>query len=205
MNTVKVKICGVTDIETALIAKDSGTDFIGFIFVPRTKRTISIETAKKIRAVVPLFVKVVGVFRNQSVEEVNRIADIVGLDFVQLHGEESVAYCTQISKSIIKGFTLPIDFSVEEIKKIMQTYTVEYFLIDRETQGEGNMHDGEKVKQLTTSFKIFYSGGLTPDNVIDAVHAKPFAVDVSSGVETKGEKDHVKIQTFLAKAKGISL
>lgn len=200
---VKVKICGIKTLEAAQAAVDAGSDFLGFNFVPTSKRLISAEIAKQIISQLPKKVSKVGVFLDADVPEVNKLIDYLNLDYVQLHGDESPEYLRSINNAkIIKTFSLVSDFDVEGTTKRMKMYKVDYFLLDREKQGRGELLRSEKVRQLTSIFPIILSGGLIIDNVAEAVQvAKPKAVDVAAGVETNGEKDIEKIIRFIKNAK----
>lgn len=203
MNSVKVKICGVRTIPAAQAVAQAGGDFIGFNFIPTSKRAISLEQAKKIRAIIPSSVKVVGVFQDAPQGIVNEYKDALQLDFIQLHGNESQEYITQITGAqVIKVITVPASFDVNQVFQKIQSYTVNYFMLDREKQAEYLLNP-DLVREITGRFPIFLAGGLTPENVSHIVqHARPFAVDVASGIETDGKEDMQKIQKFILNAKG---
>lgn len=193
---VKVKICGIRTVEAAKAALDAGADFLGFNFVRSSRRFIAPEKARKIIKKVKGKTQIVGVFQNAALEEVNRIADDLSLDLVQLHGNESSDFCRKVTTSVIKAFRLPA---------AMKQYDVVYYMIDRERRGEGEMVDFVKARQLAEKFPLFFSGGLTTDNVYEVVKTvKPFAVDVAGGVETDGEQDIEKIREFIRRAKSVS-
>lgn len=195
-NNVKVKICGIRTLENAQEAIAAGADFLGFNFVPTSKRYIDPKNAKKIIDAIRGSIKIVGIFKNQPVEEVNKIAEVLDLDFVQLHGEENEAYMRQINKRIIKKYDIKSDFEINK----QNAYT----LIDREVQGEGKMVDLEKAKKIVNKYPTFFSGGLTSDNVAEVVKkVKPFAVDVAGGVETNGKIDNDKMKRFIRSAKEV--
>lgn len=198
-----VKICGIQDIETAQATVDAGADFLGFIFVPGSKKFIEANDAKVIIDAISGRVKTVGVFQDQPIDEVNRVADMLGLDYVQLHGVATSDDVVKINTKVIKAFNLPSDFDVDEMKTQMSQYRVEFFLLDREIQGEGRHLNMQKVFNLTKEFPIFVSGGLNA-GIIEAVikTTRPAGVDVSSGVETSGKKDVEKIKKFITIAKG---
>ncbi len=203
--SIKVKICGIRSLEAAQAALNSGADFLGFIFVPNTKRYITPEDAKKIiDSARSEEIKIIGVFRDQPLEEVNQITEKLNLDYVQLHGQETPEYVNQINSKIIKAFNLSSNFDTEKTSSKMEKYKADYFMLDRQIVGEGDMLDPYLVNELASEFPVFLSGGLTPDNVQQVLKVvKPFAVDVSSGVETNGEKDLVKIKKFISLVKKI--
>ncbi len=202
---VKVKICGIRSLEAAQAAIDAGADFLGFNFVRSSKRYIKPEIAKKIIHESRIMnqesrqIRFVGVFQNQSVDRVNAISDLIGLDYVQLHGEEDDTYIMQMKKPVIKSISSEISYFVRNDK-------VEYFLIDRQVQGQGEMVNVEKAKEMSEKFKVFLAGGLTPDNVAAIVkEVRPFAVDVAGGIETDGKEDLEKIKKFVKNAKNVIL
>lgn len=193
--SVKVKICGVRTVEAAVAAVEAGADFLGFNFVPSSKRKISIERAKGIAAFVRGKVAVVGVFQNQILEEVNNIVKEVGLDFVQLHGQEDNLYIKKIQVPVIKSFTI--------FDNPANTYA-RYIMLDRIVQGKGDMVDVKKAKVLAETFPLFLAGGLTPENISEVMRkVQPFAVDVAGGVETAGIQDEEKIALFIRKVKDV--
>ncbi len=195
----KVKICGIKTLEAAKISITAGADFLGFNFVPTSKRYIKPEQAKKISDRFGLNnIRLVGVFQDEKSEVINKLIDYLKLDLVQLHGDESPEYLGSIKNAkIIKTLSLPANFDVKKIIKIMRNYKADYFLLDREVQGKGEMLNLEKVHQLTSLFPIILAGGLTASNVGNIVRlTKPYAVDVAAGVETNGIKDKEKIINF---------
>lgn len=193
-------------MESAEAAVNSGAEFLGFIFVPSSRRYIKPEDAKPIIELVRKSIKIVGVFKNQTLEEVNKISSLLGLDYVQLHGQESAEYCSQINTKVIKAFALDSNFDVAETKDKMSKYSVDYFLLDRKKQGEGEMLDLQTVKALASEFPVILAGGLNPDNVVEIIRiVKPQIVDVASGVETDGIQDLEKIKSFIKNAKEVNL
>jgi phosphoribosylanthranilate isomerase len=195
---VQVKICGVQDLKSAEAAVAAGADFLGFNFVPTSKRYIDPKDAKKIIKEIRGKTNVVGVFQNASSDAVNEVSELLDLDFVQLHGEEDEDYMKKIKKRIIKKYNL---YSFTELNE-----NSKYVLLDREVQGEGKMLDLKKAAKISNVFSIFFSGGLTPENVADVVKkVKPFAVDVAGGVETNGKQDRKKIKQFVHNAKGATI
>jgi phosphoribosylanthranilate isomerase len=197
-----VKICGITTLETAQAAVSAGADIIGFVFA-ESKRRISPVDAAFIRKKLIGDVKVAGVFVNESPSEINRIHSIVGLDYIQLHGEESPEYVKNMPCQVIKAFEMKSKDRIEEA----QLFPAAYYLLDsprgKYRGGNGVSFDLELLKDSTLPRnQIILAGGLTPENVKEAINkAKPAAVDVSSGVETEGKKDIEKIRSFIANAK----
>lgn len=206
--TMKVKICGIKTIEEAQAAFDAGADFLGFNFVPASKRLISTETAKLIIDKLPKEILKVGVFKDEDILKINKLINYLKFDYVQLHGNESPEYVAQIKGAgIIKTVSLPTDFDVEKTLEKMKKHQVDYFLLDREMQGTGKLLNPAKVRQLTSIFPIILAGGLTVENVAEAVGiARPQVIDVAAGVETDGAKDKNKIMEFIQTVKrGIKL
>ena len=199
----KVKICGIRSLEAALVAVDAGADFLGFNFVPTSKRYIDPSVAKTIIEAVKDKVQVVGVFQDVDKETIREICSLLSLDFVQLHGKETPAFCREIKTPVIKAFALASDFDYEVISGMFGSYDIAYYLIDRHVQGAGEQLAVDRVKPLGNMFPLFVAGGLTVDNVGQVVsEVQPFAVDVAGGIETDGKEDHQKIKDFVKKAKG---
>jgi phosphoribosylanthranilate isomerase len=194
---VKVKICGIRSLKTAQAAIADGADFIGFNFVHSSKRYIDPEVCLKFIDTIKGKILVVGVFQNQPSSDVNRIAAMLDLDFVQLHGDENNEYIRKINRPVIKSLQrLPIS------KKLQ----AQFLLLDRVNQGEGSMIDFTDAKKIAMKTDIFFAGGLTPDNVASVIKkVKPYAVDVASGIETGGREDMHKIKLFIKTAKGVTI
>jgi phosphoribosylanthranilate isomerase len=212
MSNIKVKICGVKTLEAAHIAVEAGADFLGFNFVVASKRFIDPMIARAIAKEVDKKVSLVGVFQNQTADEVNTIANLVGLDYVQLHGEEDEENMKKINAKIIKMVVIPdtctplwgiIGDPVICIDSLFRgNDNIIYFLLDRVSQGQGDMVDLARAKGIAQQCNVFLAGGLTPDNVAEIVATvKPFAVDVAGGIETDGEQDMEKIRKFIKNAK----
>lgn len=197
-----IKICGIMSSEMALVAERAGADLIGFVFAP-SSRQLAPERAAEIAGVLSPATKKVGVFVNESREEIERIAAIVGLDYVQLHGDESMEFAESLSLPVIKAFTIG-EVSDEELAN----YPADYFLLDSPGTtyrgGSGIPFDwGQVSSRKFDREKFILAGGLTADNVTEAIElARPAGVDVSSGVETAGEKDADKIKAFIARVRG---
>ncbi|GAA0329130.1 phosphoribosylanthranilate isomerase [Bacillus carboniphilus] len=198
---MKVKICGITDIQTARAAVQSGADAIGFVFA-ESKRKVDIDTAVRISEQVPPQVLKVGVFVNETIEKMEEIAEQCHLDFLQLHGDETPEVCKKLRYPIIKAFGIQSKEDLEEVKK----YPVDYVLLDspkgKYRGGNGITFDWNMLKNTCLPQKVVVAGGLHEDNVLDMIQkVSPDMVDVSSGVETDGKKDTVKIQRFIEKVR----
>lgn len=196
---VKVKICGITNLEDALMATEAGADALGFVFFKGSPRNISPEHAAAIIKRLPPFVQTVGLFVNEELATINATVDLCGLDLVQLHGEETPEFCQAVNRRVIKAFRVKDITSLGNIK----SYHVAACLLDTWSPdahgGTGETFNWEIAATAATSERIILAGGLTPENVAKAVsHVKPYAVDVSSGVESSpGKKDTVRIQAFI--------
>jgi indole-3-glycerol phosphate synthase / phosphoribosylanthranilate isomerase len=191
---VKVKICGIRSLEAAQAAINAGADYIGFNFVRTSKRYIDPMHAQHIAKQINGKIKIVGVFQNEKIAIVKKIADKVGLHLVQLHGVEDEAYMYQLTKPIIKSTT---------VHNVNKAFFSDFVLLDRVIRGKGNLVDFDSAAKLADQFKTFFAGGLTPENVAAVIKkVKPFAVDVASGVETNGKQDLQKIRKFIKNAKG---
>lgn len=201
---VRVKICGITNPDDAKAAIDSGADAIGFVFFPESPRYVSSEDAAKIIKKLPSFITTVGVFVNEELNHVEKIIATTGIDVIQLHGEEPPEVCT-VSRRIIKALRIQTIKSLDPLMHYRHIVTA--FLLDTYTPdmlgGTGRIFNWDVAVYAKQFGDIILAGGLTPENVADAVrHVRPYAVDVSSGVESgKGKKDHKKMKLFIEKAK----
>lgn len=194
--SVRVKICGLKDVETALFAANAGADAIGLIFAAGPRR-VELERARAICAALPPFVGRVGVFVNETQEIVRQTAAACGLTALQFHGDEDAGYC--------RGFTLPVLKAVRvgpgtELVAL-DRFPAAGFVLDTDDPllagGTGRIFPWEMAAERP-DLPVILAGGLTPENVARAVcQVRPYAVDVSSGVETNGKKDLNKIKRFL--------
>tara|TARA_B100000315_G_scaffold115644_1_gene106132 strand:+ start:1061 stop:1693 length:633 start_codon:yes stop_codon:yes gene_type:complete len=204
---IHVKICGITSFNDAIMATNYGASALGFIFYEKSPRYINPEILKTWISNVPSSIKKVGVFVNKDVDKVNKIAEELNLDMVQLHGDESPEYCNQMIKPVIKVFRVNKKFD----SIMLKNYQVATFLFDTYNKenhgGTGESFDWQSILQLNTETPVILSGGLNADNVLEGIEVvKPSAVDVNSGVETApGKKDEEKIKnlfTILKNTKG---
>ena len=201
---VKVKICGITSLEDALAAVEAGADALGFVFYPASPRHIFPEQAAEIIRSLPPFVQTVGLFVDEDLATVNTIADECGLDVIQLHGEETPAYCASVRRRIIKAFRVR---DITALDSVLQ-YHCSGYLLDAWSPtslgGTGQTFNWEiAAEAVNRGHRILLAGGLTPDNVAEAVkRVQPYAVDVSSGVEcSPGRKDADKVRMFITQAR----
>jgi phosphoribosylanthranilate isomerase len=199
---VKVKICGITNLEDALAAVKWGADALGFVFAP-SPRQVTRRQVAKIVAGLPPFVCKVGVFVDGELQEVEETMRACGLDLAQLHGSESPDLCQELFPRVIKSFRV----EDESVLDLLPQYKVSAYLLDSYDValkgGTGRSFDWGIAKKARQYGPIILSGGLTSANVRQAiVQVRPYAVDVSSGVESKpGVKDHAKLRAFLEVAK----
>jgi phosphoribosylanthranilate isomerase len=195
----RVKICGITNLEDALMAVEAGADALGFVFFRGSSRNVAPQTAAAIISALPPFIQTVGLFVNEGLSVVNSVADSCGIDLIQLHGEEPPAFCDAVQRRVIKAFRVK-DATV--LKQIVE-YQVAGYLLDawspRAHGGTGTTFNWDIAARAASSHRIILAGGLTPVNVAGAIaEVKPYAVDVSSGVErVPGIKDSEKLFDFL--------
>ena len=196
-----VKICGLSTIEDAIGSLEAGADLLGFVFAS-SKRQVTVEQVEEIRNQLPKEAKTVGVFVDTPIEMVNEIGHLVQLDYVQLHGKESIEDCQQSEFPVIKAMSLGTERAMDQVENYLPI--VEYLLLDGPTPGSGQRFDWQIIEQIPYALeKIILAGGLSPKNVQTAIkQVKPIGVDVSSGVETDGKKDLKKIKRFIERAKG---
>jgi phosphoribosylanthranilate isomerase len=210
----KAKICGLQKLDDALTAASCGADFIGFVFVPNRKRRINMRVASEIIEHLKLGCErrpeIVGVFADQSVGEVNEHVRFLNLDKVQLSGSESTEFCSKVSVPVIKVIHIPgivsITQHIDAIAAKIDGYVNKGHLIaldrqvDKVRGGTGKSFNWSIASELSgRGYKFILAGGLTHVNLPRAMDiAVPWAVDVSSGVETDGEKDSDKIRAFIS-------
>ncbi len=211
----RVKICGIREATHALVATEAGADFIGMVFAP-ARRQIIPEQGKAIVDALRqkgFGTPTAGVFVNQEAEQVNKIAEACPLDWVELSGEETLEYCRGIHRPILKVVHVPAKGSPDALvpalrqtiaKIVDRGYTP---LLDSSSPehygGSGVIFNWKVARELAKEFDFMLAGGLTPENVGEAVcSVRPWAVDVSSGVETEGVKDSAKILAFIAAVGG---
>jgi phosphoribosylanthranilate isomerase len=201
MMSTAVKICGITRIEDALAAARSGAHAIGLVFHPASPRNVTLDQARAIVRALPAFVTPVGLFVDAPVEHVREAIAAVPLQLLQFHGDEPPEYCAAFPLPYIKAVRVTEDV---DLVQYAHTYReAKGLLLDAFVAG---VHGGTgtafdwRLIPANLPLPIVLSGGLTPDNVVEAVRTvRPWAVDVSSGVEAgKGIKDHAKIAAFIA-------
>lgn len=207
-----VKICGFRSAGPLLAAVEAGADAVGLVFVPTARRCITAGDARAIvdeaRASGTGLPPVVGLFADQPPDEVRQTVEAVGLDAVQLCGGEGVEYASQLGVPVYKVISIdaeiPISAQLPRIMVLQQRHALagHRIVLDAQAPGEyggtGRQFDWDLAADLAGAFELSLAGGLSPDNVQDAVErVRPWGVDVSSGVETDGEKDIAKVRAFV--------
>ncbi|MFJ2536572.1 phosphoribosylanthranilate isomerase [Pseudomonas sp. NPDC087614] len=200
MSAVRSKICGITRMEDALAAVEAGADAIGFVFYAKSPRAVTVQQARAIIKSLPPFVTTVGLFVNASRCELGEILDAVPLDLLQFHGDEPADECESWHRPYIKALRVKAG---DDIAGACNAYpTASGVLLDTYVEGvpggTGEAFDWSLIPR-GLSKPLILAGGLTPENIADAVaRVRPYAVDVSGGVEaSKGIKDHAKIRAFI--------
>ncbi len=199
----KVKICGITNLADARYCAAAGADFLGYIQYPPSPRYIPAEVAREIRSWV-YGAKSVGVFVDEDLGTVNAAAASAGFDYVQLHGEESPAYCANVERPVIKSFRVMEAMSAEALRRRLLAYrdAADYFLLDAYHPalqgGTGKTFDWDLACAIAREIPIFLAGGLGPSNVNDAIRqVRPWAIDLSSRLESSpGKKDAALVEAL---------
>jgi len=214
----RIKICGITDVETASLCARLGVDFIGLVFAESCRRVTPEQALEMIHPLLTMAKrpKLSGVFVNEPAYEVNRIAEYCHLDRVQLSGDENEDYCRQIRQPLIRATRINQNSVAEEIQsRIAAANPRTIHLLDHLSAkvfgGSGERFDWKILSDLNPALQLMAAGGLTPENVEELILSyNPWGVDVSSGVDTHGRKDPSKILAFIravrqadAKLKGV--
>lgn len=206
----KVKICGITSLEDARFVSGALAHFLGFIFYEESPRFID---PSKAGAIINWIEgpKSVGVFVNQSLDDVNMIGRQTGIDYVQLHGEETPEYCQLVDKPVIKAIHVREGDTPDSLQRRIQPYleVVDNLLFDTKSEklwgGTGQSFDWTLLEEVTGKLPFFLSGGLNPENIRRAWNSvRPYAVDISSGLEAEpGIKDFDKVEAFMEEMRDI--
>lgn len=202
--SVRVKICGLTSVEDALFACESGADAIGLVFYAKSARAVSIEQAAEIARSLPPFVQAVALFVNECAEKINAVLNTVEIDILQFHGDEDCAFCESFSHPYIKALRMKPGL---DIQAAMAAYpSAKGFLLDTYTAGipggTGETFNWQEFPEASAK-PLILAGGLNQENVQEAMRVcQPYAVDVSGGVEAlPGIKSQEKVQAFISNAK----
>jgi phosphoribosylanthranilate isomerase len=198
----RVKICGITRAEDAEQAAALGAWAIGFVLWPQSKRAADPAVAAGIARALRRRVELVGVFVNPTLDGVVHAAEGIGLTHIQLHGDEGPAFCTAVAERtgarVIKALGIASGADIRAIER----FHTDFHMLDSGRGGSGRPWDWELIAQRRSNVPVILAGGLTPDNVAEAIAAvRPWAVDVASGVEAApGVKDPAKVEAFVAAA-----
>lgn len=211
----RIKICGITNPIQAIAASAAGANYLGLVFAP-SRRQVSQEKARDIvnslrRMASPI--SVVGVFANTPAEEVNRTADVCRLDWVQLSGDEDWDYCRKMQRPVFKAIHISVNNTARDVMKdIEKGYQVLsqgslICMLDTQIQGAyggtGQVFNWQLAEEISQQIPVIVAGGLSPENIGQLIRrVKPWGVDVSSGVETGGQKDTSKIEEFVRQVRG---
>lgn len=204
---VKIKVCGITNVDDARMAVAAGADALGFVMYRKSPRFVEPAVVKAIVAGLPPFVLPVGVFVNEEPERVRALVDECGLALAQLHGDETALYCQDLGRPVMKALRLKDRGTFLALAEFQGRANVRGVLIDAFSNqaygGTGQTVDWGLAQEAARSTPIVLAGGLTPMNVAEAIaQVRPYGVDVSSGVElTPGKKDHDKVKAFIAAAR----
>lgn len=197
---MRIKVCGITNIDDALLCQQLGIDALGFIFYEKSKRNLDVKQAYNIIKELSPFILKIGVFVNESPEYINKVAAKIGLNVIQLHGEEPAEYIDKIHFPVIKSFRIKPDFDYEVLNSFKQCY----FLLDSFSLsahgGTGTRFNWDSIPKDLRS-NIILAGGISVENIeVVCKKIKPAAIDVSSSLEEyPGKKDPVKVRTFMKK------
>lgn len=203
---VRIKICGITNLDDALAAADYGADALGFVFYEKSPRYVKPEKVKEIISKLPPFISTVGVFVDEDPSKINEIIEYTGINIVQLHGNEPSNLCQKWQR-VIKAFRVKDFIDLHPLEE----YKVSAYLLDAYTPeaygGTGQIFNWDIAIDAKRFGRIILSGGLNPYNIEKAVrYVRPYAVDVSSGVEKeKGKKDLKKMKDFIEKVRALKL
>lgn len=193
----RVKICGICRVEDGRAAAAAGASAIGLVFWPGSPRVVDADAARAIVAGLPAGVPAIGVFVNQSVDEINDMVRHAGLFGVQLHGDEDLGIIPRIKRPVVRAMSLASAAAVDDVPSQVTV------LLDAHDParrgGTGRTIDWHAARDIAARRPVVLAGGLTPENVAEAIEVvRPYAVDVSSGVErTPREKDHARIDAFM--------
>ena len=197
----KVKICGLTRMKDIEYVNHAHPGYVGFVFAKSRRRVTPCIAREMIKNLDPA-IKKVGVFVNEDAEKVNEVAELCNLDIIQLHGEETPYYCTMIHKPIWKAVRIKDSVHFEQFEQ----YNAEAILLDtfsaKAYGGSGEAFDWNVAKGIGEKYKIILAGGINRENMFEAIDiVHPYCIDVSSGVETEGVKDDMKIKNIIDKVR----
>ena len=195
----RIKICGITNVEDGLQAAQLGADALGFVFYPQSPRFVEAEHVRNIIELLPPFISTVGLFVNEKAARVREVMEFCRLDIAQLHGDEVGGDIGLANRRVIRALRVRDETSLQMVEKYQhQTLLLDAWVKDR-MGGTGQTFDWNLAARVSDTCRILLAGGLTPENVTEAIHTvRPYGVDVSSGVESSpGRKDTEKMALFI--------
>ncbi|RKY07250.1 MAG: phosphoribosylanthranilate isomerase [Planctomycetota bacterium] len=206
MHIVKVKICGITNLQDAKAAVDMGADLLGFNFYPKSPRYLTVEKAIEIIDQIPTFVDTAGIFVNPTIEEIKEITDHGFLNWIQLHGDETPKFCETLKWFHVKTIKAIRVKSAEDIARIEQ-FGADAILLDAFNSklygGTGETFNWDLIGDINTR-RIFLAGGINHENAADAVRLGVYGIDACSGIESSpGKKDHKKMRQLFENIKHV--
>jgi len=209
MPRTRIKVCGITREEDAFAACEAGADALGFVFAKSSKRYIDPDAAWDIACAIPPFVSRVGLFVDVTLDSYDTTREAFPFDLGQLHGNESIPTVQECGPDVIKAIRFDEKTIAEDIARWNKVHQIDALLIDGSTGGEGETFDWSKLAKIigTCNHPVILAGGLTPENVGDAITAvRPYAVDISTGVESEpGIKDAQLMEQFCAAVRAADL
>lgn len=207
----RIKHCGITSLGDAHLAAEAGAWALGMILWPGSPRVCDLDEAQRIGAALRRTVHLTGVFVNARLEDIERVAQAVGLDFVQLHGDEGPVFCAEVARRTGAKVIKAVRVQSRATLQAASAFHSDFLLLDAHVEGvpggTGETIDWELVRQANLGSPVILSGGLNADNVAEAIAVtEPFAVDVASGTESApGIKDPAKLQAFYEAVRGPEL
>jgi phosphoribosylanthranilate isomerase len=204
---MRVKICGVTRLEDAVLAAELGAWAVGMVFAPQSRRRATVTEAEAIGAALRRRVELAGVFANESLGRVAELAERVGLTLIQLHGDEGPAFCAEVARRtgarVIKAACVQGTFTIRDLER----FHTDFHLLDGPRGGSGVPFDWSLASVRRSKVPLIVAGGLDADTVADAIRElRPYAVDVAGGVEAApGIKDRDRLRAFLDAAHGVAV
>jgi phosphoribosylanthranilate isomerase len=206
----RIKHCGITTLADAHLAAEAGAWALGMIFWPQSPRRCALDEAQLIGTSLRRTVHLTGVFVNQRLDEIDRAVEVAGLDLVQLHGDEGPAFCAEVARRTGAKVIKAVRVRSRATLQAAAAYHTDLLLLDAHVEGvpggTGQTIDWHLVREAKLVAPLILSGGLTPDNVAEAIAAtQPFAVDVASGTESApGVKDPARLQAFHEAVRGVT-
>ena len=185
-----IKICGLSRIEDIEYVNEYKPEYIGFVFA-KSSRQVTMEQAKQLKKLLNPLIKAVGVFVDEKITNIIEIIKNGCIDIIQLHGKEDHQYIKELKKQT----NLPIIKAISLEETTVLDFDVEYYLLDSKVPGSGRSFDWSTIKEINTPF--FLAGGISMDNLQEALLVNSYGIDISSGVETEGKKDRKKIEAVI--------